>query len=95
MADGVREDELERLPRLGPSTRAATSVSRDSRVMAQNEIPCRRCDGLLIESTTHLAVLEDGSRWPLLTCSKVPTHQLAGWNERLETEIFAIEPIDP
>ena len=49
---------------------------------------------MLIESTTHLAVLEDGSRWPLLTCSKVPTHQLAGWNERLETRIFAIEPIE-
>jgi hypothetical protein len=61
--------------------------------MSEKEIPCRRCDGLLIESTTHLAVLEDGSRWPLLTCSKVPTHQLAGWNERLETRIFAIEPI--
>ncbi len=61
--------------------------------MSEKEIPCRRCDGQLIESTTHLAVLEDGSGWPLLTCSKVPTHQLAGWNERLETRIFAIEPI--
>jgi hypothetical protein len=68
--------------------------SRDSQGMSEKEISCRRCDGILVPSTSHLAVLEDGSRWPLLTCTNDPTHQLAGWNERLETEIFAIEPIE-
>ena len=75
-------------------TEQRCTLSRDSQGMTGQEIPCRRCDGLLIESTTHRAVLEDGSRWPLLTCSKVPTHQLAGWHQRLETRIFAIEPIE-